>query len=58
VKLVGVGIVCAAILVGLFYGAFVFKRWWHYKWGYEASVNVTICELVKPEALKNPGLCK
>jgi len=57
-KMVAIGLLCAALLAGLFYGSFLFKRWWHYKWGYESSVKYTICEVVKTDSLKDPNYCK
>jgi len=34
------------------------RRWWHYTWSYESKVHGTVCEMVKPEALKDPTQCE
>lgn len=51
--IVGFILIC---LVG--YGMWHLKRWWNYTWGYEAQVTETVCQLVKPEYLIDPGKCK
>ncbi|VAW58912.1 hypothetical protein MNBD_GAMMA08-1546 [hydrothermal vent metagenome] len=54
----------ALLLVGVIvvmvfgYGMWQFKRWFNYSWGYEDQVTSTVCEMVKPEYLKNPSRCK
>lgn len=56
IKIVG-GIIGVLVLCGVIYGA-----WWtvksiNYWLWYDDSVKVEICEMVKPEALKNPQIC-
>lgn len=46
-----VGIV---IVIALSYGAWLIARWWNYSISYEDQVRVTVCEMVKPEYLKQP----
>jgi len=52
-------VVILVVTVSLIAGAFVVHRWWNYNmpFGYEDQVRDTICEMVKPEALKE-GECK
>jgi hypothetical protein len=56
-----IGIWCSAALIVylLFsYASYHFERWWNYNRGYESQVTQTICELVKPDSLKNPERCR
>lgn len=39
------------------YAGYQFNRWWNYSWSYESKVQETVCEMVKPEYLKNPEQC-
>ena len=43
-----------AFLAILGYGGWHLKRWFNYSFGYGSQVESTICDLVKPEALKIP----
>ena len=49
-------IVAVVILIGV--GIYQFKRSWNYSWGYESKVQGTVCEMVKPELLKDPEQCQ
>ncbi len=51
-----VGTAAGVILVVLLfiYGMWHVARVWNYSWGYEDMVQETICEMVKPEFLKEP----
>lgn len=49
-----IGVVLFAAL-GL--GMWKVARWWNYTWGYETQVQETVCEMVKPEYLKDPSDC-
>ena len=55
------GVLFVLILAVLGYAGWQFKRHWNYSWGYEAMVEETaerkVCEMVKPEYLKNPERC-
>lgn len=60
-KLVGV---VSAILVVIMIAGYLFwylpyqyERSKNYKLGYESHVRATVCEMVKPEHLKNPEDC-
>lgn len=43
------------------YVGWQFKRQWNYSWAYESMVEQTaekkVCEMVKPEYLKDPEKC-
>ena len=51
-------VVVVVCVIGLGYGMWQLKRWFNYSWGYESQVTSTVCEMVKPEYLKNPSRCK
>lgn len=46
------------VLVLIVWGIYQVKRSWNYSWAYKSRVEQTVCEMVKPEYLKNPGDCK
>lgn len=46
------------LVIAIGYGSWVFKRWANYSWSYEDQVKASICDMVKPEYLKNPQHCK
>jgi len=46
------------VVCALIYGAFQIKRAWNYSWGYESKVQWSVCDMVKPEALKEPEKCE
>ena len=52
------GFVIGVIIVAISYGGWQLKRWWNYNWGYESQVTQTVCDMVKPEYLKQPNNCK
>lgn len=54
--LLGILVIC--IIIGIAIGIYQAKRWWNYYWGYASQVETSICEMVKPEYLKNPEKCK
>lgn len=57
-KQVIAGIVIFFLIIGgISYGYFQWKRTWNYSWGYESRVKETVCEMVKPEYLRNPEDC-
>ena len=46
------------IVAGLSYGMWQLGRHINYSLSYEDMVQETVCEMVKPEHLKNPKGCK
>lgn len=51
--------VSAFVLCGLIaYFGWMVARQWNYHWGYEQMVKDTVCEMVKPEHLKDKSDCK
>ena len=51
-------VIAVLVIIGLIsWGGWHLKRWWNYTWGYESQVTETVCEMVKPEYLKNPSRC-
>jgi uncharacterized membrane protein len=50
--LLAIGI-CAMLLCAA-YGVYKIGRWLQYTFGYESQVKASICEMVKPEYLKQP----
>ncbi len=47
------------IFVGvLMYGGYQLKRWFNYSFGYQGQVIEEVCNMVKPEYLNDPSLCK
>lgn len=47
--------ITAFLLVSILsYGGWILFRYWNYSWGYESMVRNTVCEMVKPEYLKEP----
>ena len=52
------GLGAIIIVTGLAYGGFKIQRWFHWTFSYEDDVKTTVCEMVKPEYLKNPEVCK
>jgi len=52
-------IVILVVAVAIIAGGFIVHRWWNYNmpFGYEDQVRDTVCEMVKPEALRE-GACK
>lgn len=50
-------LIVAIALCGVIYGGFLVKRWFNYEFGYASQVQGSICEMVKPEYLKNPSEC-
>lgn len=51
-------VVVIVLAIALSVGGWFLKRWWNYAWSYESQVTETVCEMVKPEALRDPGRCK
>lgn len=49
-------IIVVIIISGLGYAGWVFQKKWNYYWSYENMVKQTVCDMVKPEHLKQP--CK
>ena len=47
-------IIVAVFIVAFAFGAWHLKRWFNYSFGYQDQVRSTVCEMVKPEYLKNP----
>ena len=57
-KLILYGVLILVLLIGIPYGIYKFKRWWNYSvGGYSTAVEGTVCEMVRPEYLKNPERC-
>jgi len=56
-KEVIVVVVMLAVLAGAGFGIWVLQRKLHYEFAYEAFVQQTVCETVKPEYVV-PGRCK
>ena len=54
----GVLLVIVVIIAGITYGGYQIKRAWNYSWGYESKVQWEICDMIKPEALKDPERCE
>lgn len=47
--------ILAIVLIPMFiYGAWTIARKWNYSLGYEGMVRETVCEMIKPEHLKQP----
>ncbi|KKN46792.1 hypothetical protein LCGC14_0669200 [marine sediment metagenome] len=44
------------ILLG--YGGWHLKRWVNWELAYGDDVKLAVCEMVKPEALKDPSVCE
>ena len=61
-KAIGIIILFALLIGGIFWGIYQFKRSWNYSWAYESRVQETaderICAMVKPEHLIDPSICK
>lgn len=53
-----VGFIAVLIAAGLAYGGFHLQRWFHWEFAYGDNVKQTVCDMVKPEHLKNPEDCK
>lgn len=54
-----IGFTLACLLfVGLTYGVWQLSRTINYSLSYEDMVQETVCEIVKPEHLKEPEKCK
>lgn len=52
-------VLIAIVFVGcLVIGGYYLKRWWNVFWYYGDEMKETVCEMVKPEYLKNPDECK
>lgn len=47
-------IIICALIIGVIYGMYLAGRWLQYNFGYESQVRSTVCEMVKPEYLKEP----
>ena len=45
------------IFVLVSYGAWHLKRWFNWELGYSNDVKMAVCEMVKPEMLKDPSVC-
>ena len=45
------------LLIVLAVGGYYVKRWFNYNVGYESRVSTTVCQMVKPEFLRE-GVCK
>ena len=52
-KLLGYALIFILIAV-VSYGGWVIVKKWNYAWGYESMVKNTVCQMVKPEHLKEP----
>ncbi|RLC97003.1 MAG: hypothetical protein DRI46_13360 [Chloroflexi bacterium] len=55
-----IGAILMAIMIALYlfwYLPYQYERSKNYKLGYESHVKGTVCEMVKPEHLKNPEMC-
>ena len=57
-KELGVFIFVLVVIAGVIYGGYQIKRAWNYSWGYESKVQWSSCDMVKPEALKDPEQCE
>lgn len=55
-KMTAVIVALIIVMCGGAYASYMIKRSWNYSMFYKAAVQETICDMVKPEALKVP--CK
>ena len=46
------------LVVAFGIGAWNLKRWVNWELAYGDDVKMAVCEMVKPEALKDPSVCK
>jgi len=44
-------LIIAVLVIG--YSTWQIKRWVNYSWGYQSQVRSTVCEMVKPEYIKD-----
>lgn len=51
-------VLAGLVIIAITYYGWQFKRWVNYSWSYESQVTKSICDMVKPESLKNPARCK
>lgn len=42
------------VVIGFMVGAFFVYRWFNWTYVYEENATVLVCDMVKPEALKEP----
>ncbi len=47
-----------AIICLMGYGGWHLKRWANWELAYGDDVKLAVCEMVKPEALKDPSVCE
>lgn len=57
-KILAIILIFIVVIVFVFIGLWNLKRGFNYSFGYESQVKQTVCEMVKPEHLKNPKDCK
>lgn len=50
-------IIVLCVIGGIIYGIFLLKRWFNYEFNYESQVIQSLCEIIKPESLKDPSIC-
>jgi hypothetical protein len=50
-------IVVFIVIVSVSYGIYALQRNVNYTMSYESMVQETVCDMVRPEALKNPENC-
>lgn len=44
-------------IIAITYYGWQFKRWVNYSWSYESQVTKSICDMVKPQYLKDSKRC-
>lgn len=50
-------IIVLCVIGGIIYGIFLLSRWFNYEFNYESQVIQSLCEIIKPESLKDPSIC-
>lgn len=53
-----IGVLVLIVLIPILYGGWHLKRWFNWSFGYSNDTKTIVCEMVKPEYLKNPEDCK
>ena len=58
IELTIAALIIVAALTVMVYSSYYINRWWNYTFAYENMVKETVCEMVKPEFLKDSTACK
>jgi hypothetical protein len=51
-------LVMVALAIGFIYGLTYLGKYFSYEWFYDDMYVWSVCEHVKPEALKDPSICE